>query len=82
MEHTSSREPQQPASPNLCAFCDSPAEPGAWVELRLYLGPGDKIGELQLDVCSRHLQAMRPAYERELVECRVTRWERRGTSRS
>lgn len=58
-----------------CAFCGQPAAPDAWVEIRLYLGPGDKIGELQLDVCERHLQAMHPAYERELVECRVTRWE-------
>ncbi len=45
------------------------------MEIRLYLGPGDKIGELVLQVCRRHLTAMRPAYERELVECRVTRWE-------
>lgn len=58
-----------------CAFCGEPAAPGAWVELRLYDGPGLKIGELQLDVCRRHLVKMRPAYKRELVECRVTRWE-------
>lgn len=59
-----------------CGFCDLPVEPGAWVEVRLYNGPGDKIGALQVDVCRRHLDAMRPAFERELVECRVTRWER------
>jgi hypothetical protein len=58
-----------------CGFCGEPAVPGAWVEIRLYLGGGDKIGELTVDVCKRHLAAMRPAYERELVECRVTRWE-------
>lgn len=57
-----------------CAFCGEPTA-GAWVELRLYDGPGLKIGELDLKVCERHLTAMRPAYERELVECRVTRWE-------
>jgi hypothetical protein len=60
---------------NRCGFCGEPAAPGAWVEIRLYLGPGDKIGELTVDVCKGHLAAMRPAYERELVECRVTRWE-------
>ncbi len=58
-----------------CAFCGDPPVPGAWVEIRLYLGPGDKLGELDLAVCARHLERMRPAYERELVECRVTRWE-------
>ncbi len=58
-----------------CAFCGQPPVPGASVEIRLYLGPGDKLGELELDVCARHLERMRPAYERELVECRVTRWE-------
>jgi hypothetical protein len=46
-----------------------------WVEFRLYDGPGLKIGELQVDACARHLEALRPAYERELVECRVARWE-------
>ncbi|HXM58298.1 MAG TPA: hypothetical protein VOB72_23055 [Candidatus Dormibacteraeota bacterium] len=60
-----------------CAFCWRPAAPGAWVELRLYNGPGLKIGELTLKVCTDHLTAMQPAFERELVECRVTRWERR-----
>jgi hypothetical protein len=58
-----------------CAFCGKPVVPGAWVEIRLYHGPGLKIGELQLAVCDHHLREMRPAYERELVECRVTRWE-------
>ena len=48
--------------------------------MRLYEGPGLKIGELDLKVCARHLRAMRPAYERELVECRVTGWED-GTER-
>ena len=66
---------QQPAASGECAFCGEPSVPGAWVEIRLYLGPGDKIGELELRVCRRHLTAMRPAYEREMVECRVTRWE-------
>jgi len=65
----------QPSASGACAFCGEPSAPGAWVEIRLYLGPGDKIGELVLQVCRRHLTAMRPAYERELVECRVTRWE-------
>jgi hypothetical protein len=62
-----------------CDFCATfgHEEPAAgWVELRLYNGPGLKIGELEVNVCARHLEAMRPAYERELVECRVTRWER------
>ena len=59
-----------------CAFCGEPAVPDAAVEIRLYLGPGDKLGELDLAVCVRHLARMRPAYEQELVECRVTRWER------
>lgn len=58
-----------------CGFCGEPAAPDAWVEIRLYDGPGLKIGELQVPVCRRHLQKMRPAYERELVECRVSRWE-------
>ncbi len=65
----------QPSASGECAFCGEPSAPGAWVEIRLYLGPGDKIGELELRVCRHHLTAMRPAYERELVECRVTRWE-------
>ena len=58
-----------------CAFCGQPSVPGAWVEIRLYLGPGLKIGELELRVCRGHLEAMWPAYQRELVECRVSRWE-------
>ena len=61
---------------HLCGFCWQPAAHGAWVELRLYDGPGLKIGELCLMACADHLAALRPAYERELVECRVTRWER------
>jgi hypothetical protein len=64
-----------------CAFCGRPAAPASWVEIRLYLGPGDKIGELELPVCRAHLERMRPAYERELVECRVTRWEPGTTGR-
>lgn len=64
-----------------CAFCGEPAAPGAWVELRLYEGPGLKLGELRLDVCARHLERMEPAYRRELVECRVTRWEPGSTGR-
>jgi hypothetical protein len=62
-----------------CAVCGTPDVSGAvqgWVEIRLYLGPGDKLAEITLDMCERHLVAFRPAYERELVECRVTRWER------
>ena len=58
-----------------CSFCGHPAVPGAWVEIRLYMGPGQKIGELELPVCALHLERMRPAHEQELVECRVTRWE-------
>jgi hypothetical protein len=61
-----------------CAFCWQPAAPGAWVELRLYSGPGLKIGELTLKVCAGHLDALRPAYDRGLVECRVTRLEPDG----
>jgi hypothetical protein len=57
-----------------CAFCGEPSD-GSWIELRLYDGPGLKIGELQLDVCDRHLQETKAAHERELVECHVTRWE-------
>jgi hypothetical protein len=64
-----------------CAFCGAGTENGAWVEVRLYDGPGLKIGELVLPVCAAHLTAMRPAYERELVECRVTRWEPFGAVR-
>ena len=64
-----------PDLPDDCAFCNEPAVPGACVEIRLYLGPGLKLGELDLNVCAGHLAAMRQAYERELVECRVTRWE-------
>ncbi|HXM55340.1 MAG TPA: hypothetical protein VOB72_08115, partial [Candidatus Dormibacteraeota bacterium] len=63
---------------DLCAFCWQPAAPGAWVELRLYAGPGQKIGELSLKVCAGHLAALRPAYERGFVECRATRWETAG----
>jgi hypothetical protein len=61
-----------------CAFCWQPAAPGAWVELRLHEGPGLKIGEVSLMVCADHLAALRPACERELVECRVTRLEVAG----
>jgi hypothetical protein len=53
---------QQPTASGICAFCGEPAAPGAWVEIRLYLGLGDKIGVLELRVCRRHLTAMRPAY--------------------
>ena len=55
------------------------ASDGSWIELRLYDGPGLKVGELQLDVCERHLQATRTGYDQPgglVAECRVTRWER------
>lgn len=59
-----------------CAFCGRPTE-GAWVELRLYNGPGLKIGELTLNVCGGHLEALRQANESDGIvpECRITRWE-------
>jgi hypothetical protein len=61
-------------APGVCAICDRPVEDDdAGAEVRLYLGPGDKLGELWLPLCRHHVARFRPAYERELVECRVTR---------
>lgn len=61
-----------------CAFCGRETE-GSYVELRLYNGPGLKIGALVVQVCVRHLEALREANEsdeRLVPECRVARWER------
>jgi len=47
------------------------AADGAGADVRLYLGPGDKLAELWLPLCSQHLERFREAYEREVIECRV-----------
>ena len=60
-----------------CAVCDAPVERvGAGADVRLYLGPGDKLAELWLPLCTRHVERFRQAYDQEVVECRVASVDR------
>ena len=55
-----------------CAVCRQPVErEDAGADVRLYLGPGDKLAELWLPLCPYHVQRFREAHRQETVECRV-----------
>ena len=55
-----------------CAVCGRTVErEEAGADVRLYLGPGDKLAELWMPLCPLHLERFRLAYLREVVECRV-----------
>jgi hypothetical protein len=63
----------------VCAVCAAPIEhrdQGA--DVRLYLGPGEKLAELWLPLCSVHLErfAMASRQGRDVVECRIARVSR------
>lgn len=55
-----------------CAVCQAPVQRHeAGADVRLYLGPGDKLAELWLPLCPYHVDRFRMAYDRDVVECRV-----------
>jgi hypothetical protein len=55
-----------------CTVCRQPVEhEEAGADIRLYLGPGDKLAELWLPLCAHHVERFRMAYRREIIECRV-----------
>jgi len=57
---------------NECAVCDRPVElEEAGADVRLYLGPGDKLAELWMPLCPLHVERFRLAYDRDVIECRV-----------
>jgi hypothetical protein len=68
-----------------CAVCRAPVErEEAGADVRLYLGPGDKLAELWLPLCARHVERFREAYRQVIVECRVasvSRGHDRGAER-
>jgi hypothetical protein len=64
-------------TPQRCAVCNWPVEGDeAGADVRLYLGPGDKLAELWLPLCSRHIDRFRVAYDHETIECRVASIDR------
>jgi hypothetical protein len=55
-----------------CAVCRAPVEcEDAGADVRLYLGPGDKLAELWLPLCAYHVERFKEAYRQDVVECRV-----------
>jgi hypothetical protein len=55
-----------------CAVCRRPtAHADAGADVRLYLGPGDKLAELWLPLCPEHVERFRLARQQDVVECRV-----------
>lgn len=61
----------------VCAACGRPvAFEDAGADVRLYLGPGDKLAELWLPLCQEHLERFAEAGRRDIVECRVGRVSR------
>ena len=60
-----------------CAVCGSQVErDNAGADVRLYLGPGDKLAELWLPLCSSHIERFIQAHDQEIVECRVASVDR------
>lgn len=61
-----------------CAVCQRPVERAdTGADVRLYLGPGDKLGELWLSpLCSYHVERFGAAHDQEFIECRVARIDR------
>lgn len=57
---------------NECAVCDRPVEhEEAGADVRLYLGPGDKLAELWMPLCPLHVERFRLAYDQDMIESRV-----------
>jgi hypothetical protein len=55
-----------------CAVCRRPVERlGAGADVRLYLGPGDKLAQLWLPLCPDHVERFGQAHLQVVVECRV-----------
>ena len=55
-----------------CAVCGQPVQhEDAGADVRLYLGPGDKLAELWLTLCDHHVERFRHAARHDVVECRV-----------
>jgi hypothetical protein len=55
-----------------CSVCGAPVEhEEAGANVRLYLGPGDKLAELWLRLCDHHVERFRQARLQDVVECRV-----------
>lgn len=64
-------------SGEVCAACGRPvAFEDAGADVRLYLGPGNKLAELWLPLCQEHLERFAEAGRRDTVECRVGRVSR------
>ncbi len=69
--------PPTPSQQHKCAVCGSPVERDeAGADVRLYLGPGDKLAELWLPLCSYHIERFLQAYDQEVIECRVASVDR------
>jgi hypothetical protein len=61
----------------VCAVCRRPIEhQGQGADVRIYLGPGDKLAQLWLPLCSSDLERFRLGYRRSVVECRIARVSR------
>jgi hypothetical protein len=55
-----------------CAVCQPSVEhEEAGADVRIYLGPGDKLAELWLPLCDYHVERFREAHQQVIVECRV-----------
>jgi hypothetical protein len=55
-----------------CAVCGRTVEhEEAGADVRLYLGPGDKLAQLWLPLCDHHVELFREAHRQAVVECRV-----------
>ena len=55
-----------------CAVCGREVEHrDAGADVRLYLGPGDKLAELWLPLCDYHVERFKLAHRQDVVECRV-----------
>jgi hypothetical protein len=60
----------------ICAACAAPIEhKDQGADVRLYLGPDDKLAELWLPLCSAHLErfAIASREGKDVVECRIAR---------
>lgn len=55
-----------------CAVCGRTVEhEEAGADVRLYLGPGDKLVELWMPLCPLHVERFHQAHDQDVVECRV-----------
>jgi hypothetical protein len=62
-----------PTTDENCAICGRELErEETGADVRLYLGPGNKLAELWLPLCDYHVRRFREASRQEVVECRVS----------